>query len=88
MMLKRNPLIVFKEEFDGTGVLFDPEKGRVLGVNTTGCFIWKNLEDVRSISELTEKLCAACTDVPADRVESDVEKFVRQLQDNGFVSQE
>lgn len=84
--MKRNPLIVFKEEFDGSGVLFDPEKGRVLGLNTTGCFLWKNLEEASSQAELVSMLCDACTDVPQDRVADDVAKFIRSLEDKGFVS--
>jgi hypothetical protein len=88
MMLKRNPLIVFKEEFDGTGVLFDPEKGSVLGLNTTGCFLWKNVEEASDMADLVGRLCDACTGVPEDRVASDVEIFIRKLQDNGFVSEE
>ena len=88
MMLKRNPLIVFKEEFDGTGILFDPEKGSVLGLNTTGCFLWKNVEEASDMADLVARLCDACTGVPADRVTSDVEKVLLQLQNNGFVSKE
>ena len=88
MMLKRNPLIVFKEEFDGTGVLFDPDKGSVLGLNTTGCFLWKNVEEASDMADLVARLCDACTGVPEDHVASDVEIFIRKLQDNGFVSEE
>ena len=87
-MLKCNPIIVFKEEFDGNGMLFDPEKGNVFGLNATGCFIWKNIETSRDTDELVKKLCDACTGVPMDSVVSDVENFIHQLQDRGYISEE
>ena len=42
--MKINTDIVFREEFDGTGILFNPDTGDTYGLNHTAAFIWKSLE--------------------------------------------
>lgn len=40
-----NPLIVLHEEFDDWAILFDPDRGNAFGLNPTGIFVWKLLDE-------------------------------------------
>ena len=39
-----NPLSVLREEFDDWALLFDPDSGKVVGLNPVSVFIWKRLD--------------------------------------------
>ena len=39
--MKLNPLIVCREEFDGSAILFNPDTGDTYGLNPVALLIWK-----------------------------------------------
>ena len=41
--MRVNPLIVFHREFDGSGILFNPDNGETFGLNPTAAFLWERL---------------------------------------------
>ena len=39
-----NPFATMAEQFDGTGLVFNPETNAAMSLNKTGVFLWKELE--------------------------------------------
>ena len=39
-----NPLIVLREEFEDSAILYNPDSGSTFGLNPLGVFIWKRLD--------------------------------------------
>ena len=83
--MKINQIAVFREELDGRGCLFNPDDGRVFGLNRSACMIWKELADGRSREEIVDMLKGA--DGAGDSVEKDVDSFISCLQERGFLEE-
>jgi len=81
----QNPDIVFREEFDDWGVLFDPETGNAVALDPVAVFYWKHLDGLNNKTNLFEMLKQECEDVPEDAPEH-LDKFVKELEDAGFIS--
>ncbi len=81
----RNPDIVFREEFDEWGVLFDPETGDAVALDPVAVFYWKHLDGSNNREKLVEMLKMECEDVPEDAIDH-LDEFVKKLEDAGFVS--
>ncbi len=83
--MKLNPLIVFRDDFGDDAVLFNPENGKVLGLNRTGCFIWHCLEKNMTREEILDALKKACGDTLPPDAENDVDAFLGKLRDNNIL---
>lgn len=83
--LLRNTDIVFREEFDGWGILFDPQTGNAVALDPVAVFYWKHLDHCHDRRELVEILKKECDDVPADAPQH-LDAFIERLQGCGFVS--
>jgi SynChlorMet cassette protein ScmD len=81
----RNPDIVFREEFDDWGVLFDPETGNAVAIDPVAVFYWKHLDGLNDKENLIKILKQECEDVPKDAPEH-LDKFINQLKEAGFIS--
>jgi len=81
----RNVDIVFREEFDNWGVLFDPETGNAVALDPVAVFYWKHLDGSSDRTELLTALKQECDDVPEDAPEH-LDEFIKQLENSGFVS--
>jgi len=82
---KINKEIVYREEDDGA-FLFDPDSGNLKYLNPTGKETFLMLEDETGIGEVTHRMHTEYPDVDPEQVRRDVEAFVEQLEENGFVS--
>ena len=85
-MAKVNPSVVFREELEGWGVLFDPDTGESHGLNAVSVVIWKGLEAGMSKDEILAEL-ARCVDgdLPP-HASADFDEFVEALTDKGYIS--
>lgn len=83
--MKVNPLIVFREDFEQTAVLFNPDDGQVVGLNQTGAFIWKRLEKNMNLLDVVAELKEACDGECPETVEADVLSFIADLKEKGFL---
>jgi len=81
----QNPDIVFREEFDEWGVLFDPETGNAVALDPVAVFYWKYLDGSNDRKQLLEMLKMECEDVPED-AQKHLDDFIKQLEDSGFIS--
>jgi hypothetical protein len=68
---------------DGEAILMDLDRGRTLGLNATGSFLWPRLSS-SSEEELVGALLAEF-DVSPERARSDVQSFLGQLRERGFI---
>ena len=41
--MKLNPFAMMREEFDGTGIVFDPDRNKAISLNRTGVIVWNVL---------------------------------------------
>ena len=56
--LKRDEKIIFREEGD-TGLLFNPENGRINILNSTGKFIWPFLDGKNKREDIIKQMLEA-----------------------------
>ncbi|MDD3885446.1 MAG: PqqD family peptide modification chaperone [Victivallaceae bacterium] len=84
--MKTNPDLVFKEEFDGTANIFNPEDGQVFGLNQTGCFIWKAIVAGKEFDRIVSELKAACGGETPANIDADVKKFIADLAGRGYLA--
>ena len=78
-----NPLSVLHEEFDDWALLFDPDSGKVVGLNPVSVFIWKRLDGNHTQGEILTELRDHFESVP-EEAEEHLKEFVR-LAERGFV---
>jgi len=79
-----NPLIVLREEFDDWALLFDPDTGKVVGLNPVSVFIWKRLDGHHTQGEILIELRDYFESVP-EEAEVHLTEFVQGLEERGFV---
>lgn len=82
--MKVNPVIVFREEFDGSAVLFDPDSGEAFELSPTGTVIWKALcehKDKKAVISLLEDVCDYLPPSAGD----DFDDFIGQMKSKGLI---
>ena len=79
-----NPDIVFREEDDDCGLLFDPESGSVRVLNLTAASIWKSLDGQRTLSEIMEGLKEEFEDMDSN-AEDQALRLIQELHRIGVV---
>lgn len=84
--MKLNPLVMMREEFDGTGIVFDPDHNKTLTLNATGVSIWKTLASGGTEEDAVARLLDAFSGVTREQAEKDVRMFVSLLQEKDLLS--
>ena len=84
----QNPMVVFREEYDDWGVLFDPDSGETYGLDPVSIFVWKKLDGKHSIAKILAELDAACIDGIPEAATKDVNEFVADLNSKGLIGYE
>ncbi len=82
--MKPHPLIVFRREFDGTGLLFNPDNGKIFGLNPTAALIWQALEQGQSETEILTMLGEKLNMLPESAAD-DLTKFLNTLCQKGVL---
>lgn len=85
-MLKINPTTVFREEFDNSAILFNPDSGDIFALNPTGKVIWQALAEGGDEAAVLKKLAEACRDPLPGNAANDLKEFIAQLKEKGFVA--
>ena len=81
----KNPNIVIREEFDDWALLFNPESGKVHGINPTTVLIWQQIDGTSSIKEISERLKEVFDKTP-DTIDEDVRSIIEHLAEIGYIS--
>ncbi len=80
-----NPMVIFREELDDWGVLFDPESNETFAVDPVSGFIWQLLDGKHNLTDILEKLKQACEDdLPAD-ANQHLTSFIKSLEDKSLI---
>ncbi|MGC9348505.1 MAG: SynChlorMet cassette protein ScmD [Anaerolineae bacterium] len=82
-----NPVAVLREEFEDWGVLFNPDTADAVGINEVGVVAWKMMDGKHTVSDIVGAVEDRFADVP-ESVESDINSFIEQLIERGFVGYE
>lgn len=79
-----NSNLVFREELDGWALLFDPDSGKVFGLDQVGVYIWKLLDGIHTVEEIISEVRNSFEDVP-DSLDQDTVEFLEKLKNIGFI---
>lgn len=77
--------IVFREEEDGAFV-FDPETGNLKYMNRSGRETYLMLDGKSDLDRVISNLSEIYAEVDLNQLRRDVEVFVTELEDGGFIS--
>ena len=80
-----NDHIVYREEEDGA-FLFDPETGNLKYMNRSAKNIYLMLNGQNDTDRVIHNLRELYPDAGAKQIREDVEIFMQQLEENGFIS--
>lgn len=81
----QNPDANLREEDEDGALLFNPDTDRVQLLSRTGLYIWKLCVEARTVNEIINAFKADFDEVPENEVTADVEEFLKQMVDNGFI---
>jgi len=77
---------VVSEVVDGKAVLIDTTGKELITLNRVGTLVWDAIDGRREPAALVEFLATQFADVPKDRLESDIRRFVSDLTAAGLVT--
>ena len=86
--MKLNPFAIMAEQFDGSGLVFDPETNAAVSLNKTGVFLWNLLKDGRSEQEMAAALLEKYDGVTPEKAGADVRAFLDSLRERSLISDE
>lgn len=73
-------------ELDGELICLNLESGEYSGLSRVGQSIWEHLEQPRALDELVE-LVVAEYDVETDQAATDLQAFLSELREAGFIEE-
>ena len=82
-----NPESVFREEEDGA-FLFDPENGNLKFINGMGRTIYRLCDGQRSVMDVKSSVKNDYPEIPAEKIDEDIDKFMRDISELGFLRSE
>ena len=77
--VSRNPSVDFAP-MKNECVLFQPKTNQFCLLNATATFLWTQLDQPRSVSELADRLCQRFDAITMNDALRDVEKMVEELR--------
>lgn len=80
----QNPNIELIEDDDGTGILRDFSKGKMLFINRAGIVAWKHVKELHSLEEIMQNF-ATIYDVSQSALLNDMKEFISSLVDKGYL---
>lgn len=84
--MKLNPFAMMREEFDGTGIVFDPDRNKAISLNKTGVIVWNVLAKDGTEADAVRALRAEFPDVPETQAQQDVAKFLDALREKALLT--
>lgn len=86
--MKLNPFAVMAEQFDGTGLVFNPESNGAVALNKTGVYLWSRLKDGATEAELIAGLLEKYDGVTEEKATADVKAFLEELRSRSLLSED
>ena len=85
LQLSVNEDVLYRDEGDGA-FLFKPETGNLKYLNSSGKEIFLALKREKKISRVIDHLHTLYPELDPDRLQEDVNSFLKELEENGFIS--
>ena len=86
--MKLNPFAVMAEQFDGTGLVFNPESNGAMSLNRTGVYLWNRLKEGATEAEMVSGLLEKYSGVTEEQAASDVKTFLEELRSRSLLSED
>ena len=86
--MKLNPFAIMAEQFDGTGLIFDPNTNAAMSINKTGVYLWNRIKDGATEAEMTSELVQRHSGVTAEQAAADVNAFLQELRNRSILSED
>ena len=86
--MKLNPFAIMVEQFDGTGLIFDPNTNAAMSINKTGVYLWNRIKDGATEAEMTSELVTRFSGVTEEQAAADVNAFLQELRNRSLLSEE
>ena len=86
--MKLNPFAVMAEQFDGTGLVFNPESNAAVSLNKTGVYLWNRLKDGMTEPEMVSGLLERFDGITEEKAAADVRSFLKELQSRSLLSED
>ena len=86
--MKLNPFAIMAEQFDGTGLVYNPESNGAIALNKTGVFLWSRLKDGATEADLTAGLLEKYDGVTEEKAAADVKAFLEELRSRSLLSED
>ena len=86
--MKLNPFAIMAEQFDGTGLIFDPNTNAAVSVNKTGVYLWNRVKDGATEAEMTAELVQRYTGVTEEQAAADVKAFLQNLRERSLLAED
>jgi len=83
--MKLNLFALMHKEFDGTGIIFDPQNNQAMALNKVGVVIWEALEKSLPKPEIVNAVVAKF-DVTPEIAAKDIENFLETLKSKGLLA--
>ena len=83
--MKINPFALMQEEFDHTGIVFNPDNNKVMTLNKSAVVLWKAFEKGLSLDEAA-MLVVEAFEVEFEQARSDAGKFAELLCEKNLLS--
>ena len=85
--MKLNPFAVMAEQFDGTGLVFNPESNAAVALNKTGVYLWNLLKNGATEAEMIADLLETYDGVTEEKASADVKAFLEELRSRSLLSE-
>ena len=86
--MKLNPFAVMAEQFDGTGLVFNPESNAAVALNKTGVYLWNRLKEGATEAEMIRGLLETYDGVTEEKAVADVAAFLEELRSRSLLSED
>ena len=86
--MKLNPFAVMAEQFDGTGLVFNPESNAAVSLNKTGVYLWSRLKEGATEAEMAAGLIEQYDGVTEEEAAADVKAFLEELRNRSLLPED
>jgi hypothetical protein len=86
--MKLNPFAIMAEQFDGTGLIFDPNTNAAVSINKTGVYLWSRVKEGATEEEMVSGMLERYSGVTKEQAATDVKAFLQELRNRSLISEE
>ena len=86
--MKLNPFAIMAEQFDGTGLIFDPNTNAAMSLNKTGVYLWRRVKEGATEAEMASELVQRYSGVTEEQAAADVKSFLQELRNRSLLSED